>query len=122
MAIREGMRPMQTFFDSNKDNLPFFGNEMAPNCHNYHHTTFSAAHIPGRWLCALLHAEEVTGIQVDPHAVENLRKWAFETQTLTFNSLKNNEIKTEKEKISNFIKQNTWEYAKILLYYLSSKK
>ena len=25
LAIREGMRPMQTFFDSTRDNLPFFG-------------------------------------------------------------------------------------------------
>lgn len=79
LAVREGMRPMQTFFDSTKDNLPFFGNEMAPNCSNFHHPTFSAAHIPGRWLCALLHAEEVTGIPVDPVAVENLKKWAFAT-------------------------------------------
>ena len=79
LAVREGMRPMQTFFDSTKDNLPFFCNEMAPNCSNFHHPTFSAAHIPGRWLCALLHAEEVTGIPVDPVAVENLKKWAFAT-------------------------------------------
>lgn len=78
-AIREGMRPMQTFFDPTRDNLPFFGNEIMPNCHNYHHPTFSAAHIPGRWLAALLHAEEVTGISVNPEAVENLRKWAFAT-------------------------------------------
>ena len=73
LAICEGMRPMQTFFDTTRDNLPFFGNEMAPNCLNSHHPTFSAAHIPGRWLCALLHAEEVTGIPVAPEAVENLR-------------------------------------------------
>jgi len=79
LAIREGMRPMQTFFDTTNDNLPFFGNEMAPNCRNSHHPTFSAAHIPGRWLCALLHAEEVTGIPAAPEAVENLRKWAFAT-------------------------------------------
>ena len=77
LAIREGMRPMQTFFDTTKDNLPFFGNEMAPKCHNFHNPTFSAGHIPGRWLCALLHAEEVTGIPADPQAVENLKKWAF---------------------------------------------
>ncbi|MBQ8187187.1 MAG: hypothetical protein IJ037_10015 [Clostridia bacterium] len=79
LAIREGMRPMQTFFDPTRDNLPFFGNEMAPDCRNSHHPTFSAAHIPGRWLCALLHAEEVTGIPADPAAVENLRRWAFAT-------------------------------------------
>ena len=79
LAIREGMRPMQTFFDTRRGNLPFFGNEMAPNCRNSHHPTFSAAHIPGRWLAALLHAEEVTGITADPEAVENLRKWAFAT-------------------------------------------
>ena len=79
LAIREGMRPMQTFFDSTRDNLPFFGNEMAPHCHNSHHPTFSAAHIPGRWLNALLHAEEVTCLPVSDEAVENLRKWAFAT-------------------------------------------
>ncbi len=79
LAIREGMRPMQTFFDTSRNNLPFFGNEMAPNCRNSHHPTFSAAHIPGRWLTALLHAEEVTGIPADAAAVENLRKWTFAT-------------------------------------------
>ncbi|MBR5311678.1 MAG: hypothetical protein IKU40_02220 [Clostridia bacterium] len=79
LALREGMRPMQTFFDPTRDHLPFFGNEMAPHCHNSHHPTFSAAHIPGRWLTALLHAEEVTGISVSPEAVEHLRKWAFAT-------------------------------------------
>ena len=78
-AIREGMRPMQTFFDHTKDDLPFFGNAMAPECHNFHSPTYSAAHTPGRWLSALLHAEEVTGIPVDPRAVENLKKWAFAT-------------------------------------------
>ena len=77
LAIREGMRPMQTFFDATKDNLPFFGNEMAPTCHNRHHPTYSAGHIPGRWLSALLHAEEVSGISADSQAVDNLRKWAF---------------------------------------------
>ena len=30
LAIREGMRPMQTFFDSTKNGLPFFWNQMAP--------------------------------------------------------------------------------------------
>ena len=77
LAIREGMRPMQTFFDTTRDNLPFFGNEMVPRCSNSHSSTFSAAHIPGRWLCALLHAEEVSGISADPQAIEHLRKWAF---------------------------------------------
>ena len=79
LALREGMRPMQCFFDSSRDNLPFFGNQMAPedNFGNSHHTSFSAAHIPGRWLSALLHAESVTGIEPSPQAIENLRKWAF---------------------------------------------
>ena len=77
LAIRKGMGPMQTFFDPTKDCLPFFGNEMAPTCRNSHYPNFSAAHIPGRWLCALLHAEEVTGIPADPEAVAYLRRWTF---------------------------------------------
>ncbi|MBE6608122.1 MAG: hypothetical protein E7633_06180 [Ruminococcaceae bacterium] len=83
LAIKKGMRPMQSFFDTTRDNLPFFGNQMAPldGFGNFHHPTFSAAHIPGRWLLALLNAESVTGISPDENAVENLRKWAFATLT-----------------------------------------
>ena len=79
LAIKLGMGPMQSFFDKERDNLPFFGNQMAPldGFGNFHHPTFSAAHIPGRWLVALLHAEEVSGITPDPVAIENLKKWAY---------------------------------------------
>ena len=75
LAIKLGMGPMQSFFDKDRDNLPFFGNQMAPldGFGNFHHPTFSAAHIPGRWLVALLHAQEVSGIMPDPEAIENLK-------------------------------------------------
>lgn len=79
LAIRTGMGPMQTFLDETRDHLPFFGNEAAPNCRNDHSPTFSAAHIPGRWLTALLHAEEVTGIPADEAVIGHLRRWAFAT-------------------------------------------
>ena len=83
LAIKEGMRPMQSFFDTTRDNLPFFANQIAPSdgFGNFHHPTFSAAHIPGRWLLALLNAESVTGISPDENAIKNLRKWAFATLT-----------------------------------------
>lgn len=63
LAIEAGMGPMSTFFDERCEGLPFFGNAMTgTDAGNSHHESFSMAHIPGRWLNALLFAEDVLGI------------------------------------------------------------
>lgn len=75
-AIRLALGPMQHWFDWEHGGLPFFGNTMSgPTPGNTHHTSFSMSHIPGRWLGALLNAEDVLGEKVDEAAVANLRHW-----------------------------------------------
>ena len=60
LALKEALRPMMTFFDPSHGNIPYFGNCMTgENWGNAHSTTFSMAHIPGRWLNGLLNAEDV---------------------------------------------------------------
>lgn len=79
LAIQEGLRPMHEFFDTEKMSLPFFGNNMTAgkDFGNSHHNSFSLSHIPGRWLAALLNAEEILNISVDELAIDNLRTWAY---------------------------------------------
>lgn len=79
LTIKEGLRPMQHLFDSKHDNLPFFENMMAGGAFfgNSHHPTYSVSHIPGRWLNALLNAEDTLGVKIDETAIENLRRWAY---------------------------------------------
>lgn len=80
LALREALRPMMTFFDPNHDNIPYFGNSMTGECWgNSHSTTFSMAHIPGRWLNGLLNAEDVLGkdtVNLDEETVKTLAHWA----------------------------------------------
>lgn len=77
-AIELGVGPMTCFYDEAHEGLPFFGNLVTePGFGNSHHPSFSMSHIPGRWLNALLNAEDVTSIPADEQAIERLRKWAY---------------------------------------------
>ncbi len=77
-AIREGLRPMLSFYDTQHGNLPFFGNEMAgERIGNSLNPSYSMSHMPGRWLNALLSAEETLSLTIDETCVQNLRKWAY---------------------------------------------
>lgn len=80
LALKEALRPMMTFFDPNHGNIPYFGNAMTgERWGNSHSTTFSMAHIPGRWLNGLLNAEDVLGKEtanLDERAVSTLAHWA----------------------------------------------
>ena len=80
LALKEALRPMMTFFDPNHGNIPYFGNCMTgENWGNAHSTTFSMAHIPGRWLNGLLNAEDVLGKEnaaLNEEAVQTLGRWA----------------------------------------------
>jgi hypothetical protein len=77
LAIRDGCLPMQLLFDPEHEGLPYFGNLMSgENPLNYHHSNFSISHVPGRWLNALLNAEDVLNISLKQEALANLTKWA----------------------------------------------
>lgn len=80
-AIRQGTKPMQLLFDPKHDRLPFFWNMMCGGdfVGNQHHPTYSISHIPGRWLNALLNAEDVLGIEVDEKAIQTLQHWTYES-------------------------------------------
>lgn len=84
LALIEGRRPMNEFFDPRYDDIPFFSNEMTgEGWGNGHHSSFSMAHIPGRWLNALLNAEDVLAIPTPPETVAKLQKWAYNAMELT---------------------------------------
>ena len=77
-AIEAGITPMETFFDANHGNLPYFGNLLTePGFGNSHHSSFSMAHIPGRWLNGLLSAQAALGVKVNEEAITHLRNWAY---------------------------------------------
>ena len=77
-AIRAGLTPMQAFYSSKHGFLPFFGNEMAgTSIGNSINPSYSMSHMPGRWLNALLTAEDTLKIKIDEDCVRNLTKWAY---------------------------------------------
>ena len=78
LAIREGCNPMQQLFDPGHDNLPYFSNYASgPDPRVGHSASYSMAHVPGRWLNALLNAEDVVGVEVNEKSVGNLARWTY---------------------------------------------
>lgn len=78
MALRQGMRPMMTWFDTSRRNLPYFYNYIEGKRYgNSHHESYSAVHTMGRWWDALVNASYITGEAVPEEIYENLRYWAF---------------------------------------------
>lgn len=79
LAIREGCRPMTTFYDPRHEGLPFFANEMTGAAWgNAHHQSFSMAHVPGRWLNALLNVKNVLpDADVPEECLDKLAAWAY---------------------------------------------
>ncbi|MCQ6559447.1 hypothetical protein [Paenibacillus mendelii] len=73
LAIAQGCHPMQQQFDPQHNRLPYFGNIMSgPEPGNSHFTNYSISHVPGRWLNALLNAEEVLGLTLNETVIEEL--------------------------------------------------
>lgn len=81
LAIRKGVGPMQRLFDPKHDRLPFFWNMMSGGAFfgNRHHPTYSISHVPGRWLNALLSAQDALGVPVEEATVDALRRWTYES-------------------------------------------
>ncbi|UVI28925.1 hypothetical protein [Paenibacillus spongiae] len=78
LAIRQGCHPMQQQFDPQHDDLPYFGNMMSgPEPGNTHFTNYSISHVPGRWLNALLNAEDALGIPLDESVIDNLARCTY---------------------------------------------
>ena len=78
LAIREGMGPMQEWFDTEHDSLPFFWNYITgPHYGNSHHRSYSAVHAMGRWLDALVNAQEITKEPVSEEVYQHLEYWAY---------------------------------------------
>ena len=81
LAMTEGCRPMQHNIDWNA-RIPYFINLLKDGrFDNYHHKSYSAAHIPGRWLGPLLRAKHEHGVAVDEDIVNLLAEctyWIFD--------------------------------------------
>jgi hypothetical protein len=76
-GIRLGCRTMQSVFNADDNFVPFFGSTVWPEAALWFSPDLSECHVPGRHLNALLEAEAVAGVEVDPVAIEHLRRAAF---------------------------------------------
>ena len=74
-AIRMGCRTMQNVFNA----VPFIGSIGKPESKTAQHFSpyHGESHLPGRYLNALLNAEDAAGVKLDEDAVENHRRAAF---------------------------------------------
>lgn len=80
LAIKEGCNPMRRQFDPDHGHLPYFENVLSgSDPGNFHHMSFSMSHVPGRWLDALLNAQDVAAVDVPDEVIGYLRKWALKS-------------------------------------------
>lgn len=78
LAICRGMNPMKEWYDRKHNNLPYFWNYITGSRYgNSHHRSYSCVHSMGRWLDALVNAEEIVGEAVPEEIYEKLSYWAF---------------------------------------------
>lgn len=70
-AVAMACGTMSSVFNADDFHRPFFGSELRPDVRLNWHPVHSEAHVPGRHLNALLSAERVMGIKVDPQAISN---------------------------------------------------
>lgn len=69
---------MQQMFDANHDNLPYMENYLlGSDPRNRHNLWCSMSHVPGRWLNALLTAEDTLGVRLSEQAVNDLARWTY---------------------------------------------
>jgi hypothetical protein len=76
-AIRLGCRTMSNLFNADAGDIPFFDIVARPEAKMSYCPHTSEAHVPGRFLNAMLTAEDIVGIKLDELAVEKLTRAAF---------------------------------------------
>ena len=76
-AIRLGCRAMSTMLNADDNGVPFFDVVARPDPKMSFCSVCSEAHVPGRFLNALLTAEEVLGIDLDEEAIAKITRAAF---------------------------------------------
>ena len=76
-AINLGCQAMQNVFNADDHDMPFFEANTWPYASMAFSPHLSECHVPGRHLNALLAAEAVTGVEIDPTAIERHRRAAF---------------------------------------------
>ena len=95
MAIREAKNPMCEWYDANHDDLPYFENIVTgEQFGNYHHTSWSCGHCPGRWAESLFFSQLVTGMELDPVVFQKLKKWVFKVYSNHINLPANIDLNT----------------------------
>lgn len=69
-AIRLGCRTMQSVFNADDHDIPFFQAQVWPEAFLGFDASYNEAHVPGRHLLALLEAENALGVNLDEKAIE----------------------------------------------------
>ena len=100
LAIRTGMNPMKQWYDKKHHDLPYFWNYInGPEYGNSHHRSYSCVHSTGRWLDALVNAQEITGDNVSEEIYKKLEYWAyavFDNETRMMSNLNPDTFQWEK--------------------------
>ena len=76
-AIRLGCRAMSSVLNADDDDIPYFDVVARPEPKMSFSPFSSEAHVPGRFLNAMLTAEDALGIVLDEEAVEKITRAAF---------------------------------------------
>ncbi len=76
-AIELGCRTMQSVFNADDNDFPFFKSIVLPRAYLAFHDIHGESHVPGRHLNALLSAEDAAGVTVDEAAIEKHTRAAF---------------------------------------------
>ena len=76
-AIELGCRTMQSVFNADDHDVPFFRSTVLPDARLSFSSRHSESHVPGRHLNALLNAEDAAAIRIDEAAVEKHARAAF---------------------------------------------
>jgi len=76
-AIRLGCQTMQSVFNADDNDIPFFSSAVRPEARLAFSGAHSESHIPGRHLNALLNAEAAAGIEIDESAINKHANAAY---------------------------------------------
>ena len=76
-AIRLACQTMQSVFNADDNDIPFFGSRVRPEAYLGFSSAHTEAHVPGRHLNALLNAEDAVGIELDESAIRKHAEAAY---------------------------------------------